>query len=78
MVVQKTFMELYKQHRGEYFGSMLSGLIDGTTRYMRPDGAEDVDLDEDSLRTGINNVVKDFDMKYPPEWRMSRANRRKP
>jgi hypothetical protein len=25
--VQKTFLELYKQHKGEYFGSLLTGMV---------------------------------------------------
>jgi hypothetical protein len=32
----------------------------------------------DSYKSGLNNLVKDFDMGYPPEWRLSRSNRRKP
>jgi enoyl-CoA hydratase/carnithine racemase len=78
VVVQKTFMELYKQHRGEYMGSVLTGMIEGMTRYMKPDSKGDVDLDADAMASGINNVVKDFDMQYPPDMRLSRGNRRKP
>src|SRR3546814_15788909 len=27
VAVQKTFIELYKQHRGEYMGSLLTGMV---------------------------------------------------
>ena len=29
VVVQKTFFELYKQYRGEYMGSLLTGWLEG-------------------------------------------------
>ena len=29
VAVQKTFLELYKQHKGEYFGSLLTGMVEG-------------------------------------------------
>lgn len=78
VVVQKTFIELYKQHRGEYMGSILTGMVEGLTRYMTPDSKADVNLGIDDMAGGINNVVKDFDLQYPPEFRLSRGNRRKP
>lgn len=76
--VQKTFIELYKQYRGEYMGSMLSGVVEGMLPMMRNDRTEDVALGEDVFGQGLNNVVKDIDMQYPPEWRMSLSNRKKP
>jgi enoyl-CoA hydratase/carnithine racemase len=78
VVVQKTFFELYKQFRGEYMGSMLSGMIESLTRYMKPDPTPGVELGIDEIAGGINNVVKDFDMQYPPDFRISRKNRAKP
>jgi enoyl-CoA hydratase len=45
---------------------------------MKNDKAGEVAVDEETFGKGLNNVVKDIDMQYPPEWRMSRANRRKP
>ncbi|HMP57406.1 MAG TPA: enoyl-CoA hydratase/isomerase family protein [Novosphingobium sp.] len=78
VVVQKTIMEVYKQHRGEYMGSVLTGMAEAMTRYMVPDSDEDVEVGADELDAGINNAVKDFDMGYPPEFRLSRGNRRKP
>jgi enoyl-CoA hydratase/carnithine racemase len=76
--VQKTFLEIYKQYRGEYMGSMLTGFVEGMLPMMKNDRQDDVKLGEDTFGKGLNNVVKDLDMEYPPEWRLSRSNRRKP
>ena len=78
IVVQKTFMEIYKQQRGEYMGSILAGMTEAMTRYMTTDSREDVAVGKEQLDAGINNAVKDFDMGYPPEFRLSRGNRKKP
>lgn len=76
--VQKTFFELYKQYRGEYMGSLLTGFVEGMLPMMTNDRKTDVQLGDDVFGKGLNNVVKDIDMSYPPEWRMSRGNRKKP
>jgi enoyl-CoA hydratase/carnithine racemase len=79
VAVQKTFMELYKQYRGEYFGSLLTGFVEGVLPAMKNDSIEDVQLGDDVFKNkGLNNVVKDVDMAYPPEWRLGRGNRKKP
>ena len=78
MVVQKTFLEIYKQQRGEYMGSLLAGMTEAMTRYMVNDSETDVEVGAEQLDAGINNAVKDFDMLYPPEFRLSRGNRKKP
>ena len=31
-----------------------------------------------TFEKGLNNVVKDNDMNFPPEWRLSRSGRKKP
>ena len=33
--VQKTFFEIYKQHQGEYMGSILSALLESIGRQLR-------------------------------------------
>lgn len=77
--VQKTFLELYKQYRGEYFGSLLTGFVEGMLPMMKNDKNADTQLGDEVFRErGLNNVVKDIDMDYPPEWRMGRGNRKKP
>jgi enoyl-CoA hydratase len=76
--IQKTFIELYKQYRGEYLGSMLTGWVEGMLPLVKNDAAKDVQLGSDVFEKGLNNVVKDKDLEYPPEWRLSRSGRRKP
>ncbi|HMN43656.1 MAG TPA: enoyl-CoA hydratase/isomerase family protein [Povalibacter sp.] len=78
VAVQKTFIELYKQHRGEYLGSLLTGFVEGMLPMMKNDSSDDVQLGDEVFGKGLNNVVKDKDMEYPPEWRMGRSNRKKP
>lgn len=76
--VQKTFLELYKQYRGEYMGSLLTGFVEGMLPMMTPDRKGQAGVDGDTFSKGVNNVVKDLDMQYPPEWRMGMGNRKKP
>lgn len=78
VAVQKTYVELYKQYRGEYMGSLLTGFIEGMLPMMKNDRKDEVKLGDGVFDKGLNNVVKDLDMEYPPEWRLSRSNRRKP
>ena len=76
--IQKTYMELYKQYRGEYMGSMLTGLVEGMLPVVKNDRPADVEFGGETFEKGLNNVVKDMDMAYPPEWRLQKANRKKP
>jgi enoyl-CoA hydratase/carnithine racemase len=79
VAVQKTFLELYKQYNGEYLGSLLTGFVEGMLPMMKNDSDNDVQLGDDVFKErGLNNVVKDVDMLYPPEWRLGRSNRKKP
>ena len=78
VAVQKTFLEMYKQYRGEYMGSLLTGFVEGMLPMMKNDRKDEVQLGDEVFGKGLNNVVKDLDMEYPPEWRLSRSNRRKP
>jgi enoyl-CoA hydratase/carnithine racemase len=78
VVVQKTFLELYKQHKGEYFGSLLTGVVEGMLPMMTNDRDNYPDLTEGTFEKGLNNVVKDNDLNFPPEWRLSHSGRKKP
>jgi hypothetical protein len=78
VAVQKTFLELYKQHKGEYFGSLLTGMVEGMLPLIANDRENEVDLTEGTFGKGLNNVVKDNDLNFPPEWRLSRSGRQKP
>jgi len=42
------------------------------------DQENEVDLTEGTFSKGLNNVVKDNDMNFPPECRLSRSGRSKP
>lgn len=76
--VQKTFIEMYKQYRGEYMGSLLTGFVEGMLPMMKNDRKSEAQFGDEVFDKGLNNHVKDIDMQYPPEWRMGRGNRKKP
>ena len=78
VVAQKAFIELYKQYRGEYFGSVLTGLIEGLLPMMKNDSASDLQLNAETFDKGLNNAVKANDADFPPEWRLSMSGRKKP
>ena len=79
VVVQKTFLELYKQYRGEYMGSLLTGFVEGSLPLMKNDKADDLVLGDKVFRDqGLNNAVKDNDALFPADWRLSYSGRKKP
>jgi hypothetical protein len=72
VVAQKTFIEAYRQYRGEYFGSLLTVWLEGMLPLMKDDGANDVNLGKDNtFKQGIGTVVKNHDLNYTPDWRLS-------
>jgi len=78
VVVQKTFLEFYKQYRGEYLGSLLTALAEGTLPMMSDDAPGGLGMDDGSFGKGMNNAIKDNDLRYPPQWRFSRSGRSRP
>ena len=74
--MQKTFFEIMKQFQGEYLGSLLSGVMESLTTYGRPD--EDELSTNDAIDQGLSKAVKDFDERFPPEWRLSKKGRAAP
>ncbi len=78
VVAQKTFFEIYKQYRGEYMGSLLTGMLEGMKGVMTDDSAEDLGLGADTFDQGLNNAVKDNDARFPADWRLSYGGRGKP
>lgn len=76
VVMQKTLFEVFKQQQGEYMGSILTAWLESMLGQVKNDG-EEVSVGRDSFDKGINNVVKDNDDLFPPEWRLSRSGRRK-
>ncbi len=71
---QKVFFEIFKQHQGEYMGSLLTGLMESTLRQLKPD-ANSWELDREAMDRGMTNSVRDNDENYPPEWRLSQRGR---
>ena len=77
--MQKVFFNIMKQHQGEYMGSMLSAWMESMTGALRDDVVSDeAGLGGKIRDTGVNNLVKDNDSRFPPEWRLSRSGREKP
>jgi len=76
IVMLKTLFETFKQQKGEYMGSILTGWLEAMLPLVKNDGTE-LSLDEEAFDKGINNAVKDNDDLYPPEWRLSKSGRRK-
>ena len=71
--VQKTFFEIMKQSQNEYMGSLVSGMLESLTSYSKPDQSE-MSTGE-AIDKGLTKAVKDFDARFPPEWRLSRKGR---
>ncbi|MBV8692996.1 MAG: enoyl-CoA hydratase/isomerase family protein [Actinobacteria bacterium] len=74
--MQKTFFEVMKQSQGEYMGSLISGMLESMAGYGRPDQNE-ISTDE-AIKKGLTDAVKDFDSRFPPEWRLSKKGRAQP
>ena len=76
VAVQKTFLEIYKQYRGEYMGSTLTSMVEALWPYMKHDPGE-LKFGASVFEAGVNKTVKDLEEAYPPEWRMSRSGRKR-
>jgi enoyl-CoA hydratase len=71
---QKTFFEIYKQHQGEYMGSIITGVLESTLRQLKPD-ANSWEMDHDEMNKGVAQSVRDNDDQFPQDWRLSRRGR---
>jgi enoyl-CoA hydratase len=71
---QKAFFEIFKQHQGEYMGSILTGLLESTLDQLQPD-PNSFELDDKTRERGLTNSVRDNDEQFPPDWRLSRRGR---
>jgi enoyl-CoA hydratase/carnithine racemase len=72
---QKVFFEVVKQFQGEYMGSLLSGLFESMGAHIQHD-EDDMDMHV-ALDSGLAGAVNDNDSKFPPDFRLSKSNRRK-
>jgi hypothetical protein len=73
---QKAFFEIYKQHQGEYMGSLLSAFFESMGSGVTADSADDLDMNE-SIDSGLAAAVNANDDKFPPDFRLSKKNRAK-
>ena len=74
--MQKVFFEIYKQHQGEYMGSLLSAFFESMGSGVAADSSDDLDMNE-SIDSGLAAAVNANDDKFPPEFRLSKKNRKK-
>jgi len=74
VVMQKTFFEVFKQHQGEYMGSVLTGWLESMLPLVKADGDE-LGVDDRTFGQGLSNAVKANDSQFPPEWRLSYRGR---
>jgi len=77
VVIQKMFFQMMKQHQGEYMGSLLTGMIESMGRLVRPDEHE-FHLNSAMMEAGLTSSVKANDENFPPEFRLSKAARKRP
>ncbi len=77
IAVQKTFLELYKQHRGEYFGSVLTSLFESLAVSGALKSDEPGPSFDEMMKKGLSKAVKEGEASLPPEWRLSRPGRKK-
>lgn len=71
---QKVFFEIMKQHQGEYMGSLMTGMLESMGAAVRPD-RDELMVTEEMFERGLSNSVRDFDSRFPAEWRLSRRGR---
>lgn len=73
--MQKMFFEVYKQHQGEYMGSLLSAFFESMGSGVSPDAGDF--MMEDAIEAGLAGAVNDNDARFPPDFRLSKSNRNK-
>ena len=72
--MQKTFFEIMKQFQGEYMGSLHQRRC--SSRWRPTAGPTRTSWDtDDAIDQGLSKAVKDFDSRFPPEWRLSKKGR---
>ena len=74
IVMQKTFFEVFKQQQGEYMGSILSGWLEGMLPAVKEEEGS-LSVDGETFEKGLAAAVKDNDVNFPPDWRLSYKGR---
>ena len=72
---QKVFFEVVKQYQGEYMGSLLAAFFESMGGHIQHDD-EDMNMHE-AIDSGLADAVNDNDSKFPPDFRLSKSNRKK-
>jgi enoyl-CoA hydratase/carnithine racemase len=75
VMMQKTFFEVFKQHQGEYMGSVITGWLESMLPLVKNDSEGELGVDADTFEKGLATAVKDNDSRFPPEWRLSYKGR---
>jgi enoyl-CoA hydratase/carnithine racemase len=75
VMMQKTFFEVFKQHQGEYMGSVITGWLESMLPLVKNDSADELSVDGATFEKGLAAAVKDNDSQFPPEWRLSYRGR---
>jgi enoyl-CoA hydratase/carnithine racemase len=75
VAMQKTFFEVYKQHQGEYMGSILAGWLESMLPQVKEDKPGGIAVNAETFEKGLEAAVRENDSDFPPEWRLSRRGR---
>ena len=78
IVMQKMFFEVFKQQQGEYMGSIMAGWLESMLPMVTPDVEGGIGVDAETFEKGLAAAVKDNDLQFPPEWRLSMKGRNPP
>ncbi|MBV9513698.1 MAG: enoyl-CoA hydratase/isomerase family protein [Mycobacteriaceae bacterium] len=72
---QKVFFEVVKQYQGEYMGSLLAAFFESMGGHIQHD-QDDLNM-HDAIDSGLAGAVNANDSRFPPEFRLSKSNRKK-
>jgi enoyl-CoA hydratase len=78
IVMQKTFLELYKQQRGEYQGSLLTSVFEAiaVSGVVKAQEGE-FELSSEVMGKGLGKAVKEFEARFPEEWHLGQWGKKK-
>ena len=74
--MQKTFFEVFKQHQGEYMGSIISAWLESMLGLVQEDKAG-ISVGDDLFDNKLTDMVKSNDERFPPDWKLSYGARPK-
>src|SRR3546814_12375446 len=63
VAVQKTFIELYKQHRGAYIGRLLTGMVESMLQIVKTDTVDAVQVRGEVVTQGLKHCVQEHHTK---------------